>query len=71
MLRLEDVTRRIAAFAGLVLVVFLALLLLYRVWLHHQTIEGYDEDEAIVQSRGETVPGAKNLRAPVAKSFSC
>ena len=42
-----DVARRIAALAGIVIVIALALSLLWRVYLHHQQADPYDRDEPV------------------------
>jgi hypothetical protein len=42
-----DVTRRIAALAGIVVLLGLALVLLWRVYLHHQQADPYDRDEPV------------------------
>ena len=41
------VARRIAALAGIVIVIALALSLLWRVYLHHQQADPYDRDEPV------------------------
>ncbi|HYH08586.1 MAG TPA: hypothetical protein VEK11_16135 [Thermoanaerobaculia bacterium] len=40
--------RRITALAGFFAVLALALMLLYRVYMHHRAAEPYDEDEGAV-----------------------
>lgn len=42
-----DVARRIAALAGIVIVIALALALLWRVYLHHQQADPYGRDEPV------------------------
>ena len=42
--------RRMLALAGFVAVVVLALLLLYRVWVHHTEAEPYVDDEPAIVS---------------------
>ncbi|HYC90879.1 MAG TPA: hypothetical protein VEO54_16800 [Thermoanaerobaculia bacterium] len=42
-----DVTRRIASLAGIVILLALALVLLWRVYLHHQQADPYDRDEPV------------------------
>ena len=42
-----DVARRIASLAGIVVLIALALVLLWRVYLHHEQAEPYDRDEPV------------------------
>lgn len=42
-----DVARRIASLAGIVALIALALVLLWRVYLHHEQAEPYDRDEPV------------------------
>ena len=41
------VARRIASLAGIVVLIALALVLLWRVYLHHEQAEPYDRDEPV------------------------
>ena len=41
------VARRIASLAGIVALIALALVLLWRVYLHHEQAEPYDRDEPV------------------------
>lgn len=60
---------------GLVIVIVLALLLLYKVWVHHSEMELYEPDGRVVEivNAGWTDhPGSgKNLPGSAAKSLSC
>ncbi|HVE70697.1 MAG TPA: hypothetical protein VNI54_04955 [Thermoanaerobaculia bacterium] len=42
-----DVARRIAALAGIVVLIALALSLLWRVYLHHQQADPYSREEPV------------------------
>lgn len=42
-----DVARRIASLAGIVVLIALALVLLWRVYLHHEQADPYDRDEPV------------------------
>jgi drug/metabolite transporter superfamily protein YnfA len=54
------VTRRIAAFAGLLVVVSLALLLLWRVYVHHTSAEPYDREDAAIVRLGAGLDRSAN-----------
>lgn len=43
-------TRRLLALAGFLAVLALALLLLYRVWVHHTGAEPYVDETAVVEA---------------------
>jgi hypothetical protein len=42
-----DVARRIASLAGIVVLIVLAVVLLWRVYLHHEQADPYDRDEPV------------------------
>jgi hypothetical protein len=56
-----DMTRRIAALAGIVVVIALALTLLWRVYLHHEQADPYAREEPV------TVRLDAPLNGPAAK----
>lgn len=48
-----DVARRLASIAGIIVLLALALVLLWRVYLHHQQADPYDREEPVtVELRG-------------------
>ena len=56
--------RRIAALLGFLAVLALALTLLYRVYLHHNASEPYDEENGVVvQVDGSLAPAVKIAKA--------
>jgi hypothetical protein len=54
--------RRLAALAGFVAVVALALVLLYRVWLHHRDAEPYVEEAPAVVDASISAKFSRHLR---------
>ncbi len=53
-----DVTRRIAALAGFILLIALAVTLLWRVYVHHVQADPYERDEAVTVRLESTAPAA-------------
>jgi hypothetical protein len=51
--------RRSAAMLGIFVVIALALLLLYKVWVHHNEMELYEPDGSVVEVVGVAVPGER------------
>ena len=58
-----DVARRIAALAGIIVIIALAMSLLWRVYLHHQQADPYSREEPV--SVELDVPGSAIVKIAI------
>ena len=70
LLTLLDVARRFAALLAFFALIFLALTLLWRVYVHHNQADPYERDEAVTVSLEILLDGREPAHVKIASRLS-